>query len=339
MVYDLIIIGGGPAGYTGAARAGEQGLKTLLIEKNALGGTCLSEGCIPTKTLLYSAKLKNGAVEGAPYGVFVKDAVIDHEKVVARKDKVVKILSGGINAQVKNAHAEVLSGTAKIQGKNDDGFIISVDGNAYNAKKLLVATGSVPVIPPITGLNEGLKRGFVVTSKEMLSMKTVPQRLVVIGGGVIGLEIASYYQAAGADATVIEKLGTVGGAIDVDIARILRRNLEKKNIRMLLFCTVTEVTPGGVVYTAANGEKHTEKADTVLLSIGRRPAAEGLGIDELGVKTDHGTIITDEHMQTNIPGVYAAGDVAGRTMLAHAAYREAEVAVRSMTGKKRCYEI
>ena len=333
MIYDLIIIGGGPAGYTGAIRAGEQGLKTLLIEKQALGGTCLNEGCVPTKTLLYSAKLKDGAAYGAPYGVAAEDVVIDHKKALARKDKVVKILCGGIKAQVKNAHADVLSATAEIQGKGADGFSVFADGIVYTAKNLLIATGSVPVIPSILGLKDALETGFAVTSKDMLAMKTVPKKLVVVGGGVIGLEIASYYQAAGSDVAVIEMLDTIGGPIDKDMARILKRNLEKKKIRMLLSCAVTQIKPDGVVYTAADGEDHIEQADTVLVSIGRRAAGDGLHLDKLGVAMDGGTIITDAHMQTNIPGVYAAGDVNGRTMLAHAAYREAEVAVCNMTGQ------
>ena len=332
MVYDLIVIGGGPAGYTGAIRAGEHGLKTLLIEKDSLGGTCLNEGCIPTKTLLYSAKLKDSALYGEPYGLSMKDVEIEHSKVIARKNKIVKILTGGIKAQLKNAGAEVMFGTAKILGKNDEGFSVGVGEDRYMARKLLIATGSASVVPPISGLNEAIAKGFAVTSSEILDIKTIPKKLVVIGAGVIGLEIASYFQAAGSEVSVIERLDTIGGEIDSDISEILLKNLKKKNIKFNLRCTVTRFMQDGVEYMTADSEIYSESADTVLVSIGRRAFVDGVGLDNIGLKVNNGVINVDECMQTSVSDVYAAGDAAGHSMLAHAAYREAEVAVCSMTG-------
>ena len=333
MNYDLIVIGGGPAGYLGAERAGYAGLKTLLIEKRRVGGVCLNEGCIPTKTLLYSAKLKDGAAKGEKYGVTAAEIKLDHKVVIARKNKVVKTLVGGVEATLKGAGVTVVAATAAITGKNADGYTVSDGTQEYTAKRLLIATGSAPAVPPIPGLADAIKKSFVLTSREMLDIEEVPQKLVVIGGGVIGLEMASYFNSAGANVTVIEMLGNIGGPIDVDIAQILKKNIEKKGITFKLGCMVTGITDE-VQYKDAQGNAHSIGADKVLLSIGRRPSADGIGLETIGVLTERGAIVTDNHLQTNVPGVYAAGDINGKSLLAHTAYREAEVAVAHMTGKK-----
>ncbi len=331
MVYDLIVIGGGPAGYLGAERAGHAGLKTLLFEKRSLGGVCLNEGCIPTKTLLYSAKIKESAEHGGAYGVTVTGVSINHKAVVARKNKVVRALVGGVGATLKSAGVTVVSAEAKITGKSAEGFSVT-DGKAtYTAKRLLIAAGSVPAVPPIPGLKEALARGFVLTSREMLDIDHVPGKLVVIGGGVIGLEMASYFAVAGADVTVVEMLPAIGGPIDGDIAALLQKGLEKKGVKFQLSCKVTGISDK-VEYTDATGAAKAVEADTVLLSIGRRAETAGLGLETLGVLTERGAVVTDKHLQTSVPGVYAAGDVNGKSLLAHTAYREAEVAVNHMTG-------
>lgn len=332
-MYDLIIIGGGPAGYRGAERAAHEGLKTLLIEKAEVGGVCLNEGCIPTKTMLYSAKLKDGAAHGEKYGVQAPKATLDHKAVMARKQKVVSALVGGVKAQLKSAGAQTIKGEAQILGRNDDGFEVHSGGEVYAARRLLIATGSVPIVPPIKGVAEALESGFCRTSREMLDLDHVPGRLCVIGGGVIGLELASYFASAGSKVTVIEMLQTIGGSIDSDIAALLKSNLEKKGVRFLLGCKVTELEAASVKFEDANGVKKQE-ADKVLLSIGRRAYTEGIGLESIGVQTERGAIVTDEYLRTNIPGVYAAGDVNGKSMLAHTAYREAEVAVSHMLGNK-----
>ncbi len=332
-MYDLIVIGGGPAGYRGAERAAHEGLKTLLIEKAEVGGVCLNEGCIPTKTMLYSAKLKDSALNGAKYGVNAPKAVLDHKAVIARKKKVVAALVGGVKSQLKAAGAQMIIGDAKIIGRKDDRFEVRSDGEIYAAQRLLIATGSVPVLPPIKGVQEALQNHFCLTSREMLDIDHVPGRLCVIGGGVIGLELASYYASAGSEVTVIEMLESIGGSIDAEIAGILKNNLEKKGVRFMLGCKVTELEKTGVKFEDFAGTGKVE-ADKVLLSIGRRAFTEGIGLESIGVETKHGAIVTDECLRTNIPGVYAAGDVNGKFMLAHTAYREAEAAVNHMLGRK-----
>lgn len=332
-MYDLIVLGGGPGGYLGAERAAHDGLKTLLIEKREVGGVCLNEGCIPTKTLLYSAKLKDGAEHGKKYGVTADNITLDHAAVTSRKNRVVKTLVGGVKAQLKAAGVEQVNGEAYITERSDQGFEVKCGDKQYTGKRLLIATGSVPVIPPIPGLKEAVEKGFALTSREMLDLTEVPEKLVIIGGGVIGLEMACYFATAGAQVTVVEMLNTIGGSIDEDIAGLLKKNLVKKGIQFRLGCRVTKLTENAVVFESKDGEAEAV-ADTVLLSIGRRAFTEGLGLENIGVETQRGAIVTDDMMQTNVPGVYAAGDVNGKLMLAHTAYREAEVAVNNMTGKK-----
>ena len=333
MIYDLIVIGGGPAGYLGAERAGHAGLKTLLIEKRNVGGVCLNEGCIPTKTLLYSAKIADSAAHGEKYGVSAANVTINHADVIKRKNKVVKTLVGGVEATLKKYGVEIVRAQGRITGKNADGFTVTDGENTYTGRRLLIATGSVPAMPPIPGLSESVESGFALTSREMLDIESVPENLVVIGGGVIGLEMASYYKSAGASVTVIEMLPAIGGPIDADIAKLLLKNLAKKGIEFKLGCKVTEIGKQ-ISYEDASGDKQTIGADTVLLSIGRRAMSEDIGLDTLGVLTDRGAVLTDSSLQTNIPGVYAAGDVNGKSLLAHTAYREAEVAVGHMTNSE-----
>lgn len=331
MTYDLIVIGGGPGGYLASERAAQAGLKVLCIEQSSLGGVCLNEGCIPTKTLLYSAKLYDGAVHGDKYGVSAPEITLDHAKVVARKNKVVRLLVGGVKSALKAAGAEVVNARAKVLGKDGEGFTVEAGGETYKAARLLLATGSGPAVPPIPGLKEGLESGFVLTNREVLALEVVPAKLAVIGGGVIGLEMASYFCSAGSEVTILEMLDHIAGENDRELTAILQKNYEKKGMRFLLGAKVTAVTPEGVAYEM-NGEAALVPSDKVLLSIGRRPATAGLGLEDLGVAMERGAVVTDEHMQTNIPNLYAAGDVNGTSMLAHTAYREAEVAVNHMLG-------
>lgn len=330
-MYDLIVIGGGPAGYRAAELAGEGGLSVLLMEKREVGGVCLNEGCIPTKTLLYSAKIKDGAEHGEKYGVIADSVKLDHKAVVARKNKVVKMLVAGVKAKLRSAGVTIAQGEAQIL-RRGEGFEVKCGEEVHTGKRLLIAAGSVPIVPPIPGLKEALESGFALTSREILDLDVVPKRLAVIGGGVIGLEMASYFASAGSEVTVIEMLASIGGPIDSDIAKLLKKNLEKKGITFLLGCKVTEVGSGVLKAQDGSGIKEIG-CDTVLLSAGRRTASEGLGLQNIGVLTERGAVVTDEHMKTNVPGVYAAGDINGKSMLAHTAYREAEVAANDMLGR------
>lgn len=332
-MYDLIIIGGGPAGYNAAEKAAHGGLKTLVIEKRAMGGVCLNEGCIPTKTLLYSAKIYDYAKHSDAYGVKFSGAEIDHAKVVERKGKVVKTLVSGIEGTMKRAGVDVVKETAEIKEKNAEGFVVKAGDKEYTGKQLLICAGSESAVPGIPGLREAVANGFAKTNREILDMTTVPKELVVIGGGVIGLEMASYFNSIGSSVKVIEMLDHIAGPTDSEISSILLKNYKKKGVEFLLSAKVTSVGTDCVNYEL-NGEAKSAKADCVLVSIGRRPSTAGLGLENIGVLTERGAIVTGDDGKTNVPGVWAAGDINGKSMLAHTAYREGEVCINNILGKK-----
>jgi dihydrolipoamide dehydrogenase len=333
MTYDLIVIGGGPGGYTAAERAGKAGLSVLLAEKRTLGGVCLNEGCIPSKTFLNSAKIADYAKNGLTYGVQSEGVKLDHPAVVKRKKRVVKKLVSGIEMKMRKNNVTVVNGKAVISGRTGDGFRVEVDGTIYTGKRLLIATGSVAAMPPIPGLNEGYKKGVIITNHEIFDIETIPENLVIIGGGVIGLEMASYFNSAGSRVTVVEMLDHIAGPTDSEISDILLKNYKKKGIDFRLSAKVTEIKGNEVVIESSSGLQHIQ-ADRILVSIGRKPDTKGLGLETIGVETDGGRIVTDEYLRTNIPEVYAAGDVNGISMLAHTAYREAEVIVNNILGKR-----
>ncbi len=333
MVYDLIVLGGGPAGYLAGERAGHAGLKTLVIEKKSFGGVCLNEGCVPSKSLLYSAKIYDYAKHGEAYGVTMGEASIDQKKVIARKNKVVKTLVGGIEMTLKSNKVETVKASGKIKGRGAEGYVVEADGKEYVGKQLLIATGSAPVVPPIPGVKEGISAGLVLTNREILDLEEIPKNLVVVGGGVIGLEMASYYNSVGANVTIIEMMPKIAGPTDDEISEILLKNYKAKGITFHLGAKVTEVTKDAVVFEK-DGKKESVPADKVLLSIGRRAVSADIGLESIGVELNRGAIVTDSHMKTNVPGVFAAGDVNGKSMLAHTAYREAEVAINTILGKR-----
>jgi len=332
--YELVVLGGGPAGYLAAERAGHAGLKTLVIEKRAFGGVCLNEGCVPSKTFLNSAKVLDYANHAAAYGVKVEGKnAIDQKAVVERKNGVVKMLVGGVEAGLKKNKVIVKKCEGFIEGKNEEGIVIRAGDEKVIAKRLLIATGSMPVVPPIPGLKEHIASGFVLTNKEILDLTEVPKKLVVIGGGVIGLEMASYFSSVGSEVTVIEMLNKIAGPTEAEVSAILQKSLEKKGVKFNLGCKVTAIEADSVVYEK-DGKTEKAKADKVLLSIGRRAVTQGFGLENIGVGTERGAIVTDDTMRTNVANVYAAGDVNGKVMLAHTAYRESEVAINNMLGKK-----
>ena len=331
--YQVIVIGGGPGGYLAAERAGHAGFKTMVIEKQHFGGVCLNEGCVPSKTFLYSAKVLDYAKHSADYGVDVKvGGGVDQKFVVNRKNGVVKTLVSGVKAQLKKAKVTMVEAEAHIVGKQDGGYVVEAGGESYLAERLIIATGSMPVVPPITGLKENIASGFVMTNKEILDLTEIPSKLAIIGGGVIGLEMASYFSSVGSKVTVIEMMNKIAGPTDNEISGILQKSLEKKGVEFFLGAKVTAVEADGVVYEK-DGKTEKVTADKVLLSIGRRAVTQGYGLENIGVNTERGAIVTDDRMRTNVANVYAVGDVNGKIMLAHTAYREAEVAVNNMCGK------
>jgi len=332
-MYDLIVLGGGPGGYLAAERAGAAGLSTLLIEKNKLGGVCLNEGCVPSKTLLNSAKIYDHAAHGAKYGVTTENARIDQPVVVARKNKVVKALVSGVSHTLKTCNVTVKEAPGTILGRENGVIRVQAGDEIFEGQRLIIATGSEAIVPPIPGVKEGLAAGTVLTNREILDLQVIPKSLAIVGGGVIGLEMAGYFQTCGSQVTVIEMLDHIAGAADREMAALLQKAYEKKGIRFHLNCQVTAVKPGLVEFTD-QGETKTAEAEYTLLSVGRRAVTRGFGLENLGVLVERGRIITDAQGRTNIPGVFAVGDVNGVWMLAHAAYREAEVAVNTILSKK-----
>ena len=330
--FDLIVIGGGPGGYLAAERAAHAGKKTLLFEKRNLGGVCLNEGCIPSKALLNSAKYYDHAQHSILYGVNCENVTINQKMVVARKRNVVRSLVNGVKAKMRANGVTVVMEEATITGKTAAGFTVTAAGNTYTASQLIIATGSSAVVPPIPGVKENLG-SFVLTNREVLDLEQIPGKFTVIGGGVIGLEMAAYYATVGAQVTVIEMLDHIAGATDREISSMLQKELEKKGVTFLLGYKCLSVEPGKVWAESPKGEKISVDTDKVLLSIGRRANTQGIGLETIGVECNRAGIVTDPMCRTNVPGVYAVGDVNGHHMLAHTAYREAEVAVNHILGK------
>lgn len=328
MIYDIAIIGGGPAGYTAAERAAAGGLKTVLFEKKAIGGVCLNEGCIPTKTLLYSAKLWDNMKGAAKYGISVPEGpAFDMKKIIDRKNKIVKKLTGGVKMTVTSYGATIVEQEAVIEGEQDGLFRISAGGELYEVTYLLVCTGSDTVIPPIPGLSEI----DYWTSKEALESSELPGSLVIIGGGVIGMEFASFFNSMGVQVSVIEMMPEILGAMDKETSAMLRSEYQKRGVNFNLNTKVTAVSKEGVTIEK-DGKSSLVKADRVLLSVGRKANLGQVGLDKLNIELLRNGVKVDEHLQTSHPHVYACGDITGRSMLAHTAIREAEVAINHILG-------
>ena len=337
-MYDLAIIGGGPGGYVAAERAGAAGLKTVLFERKSLGGVCLNEGCIPTKTLLYSAKVYNYAVNGDHYGVYAKEPNFNYGEIVSRKDKVVRKLVAGVKAAMKAGKIEVVAEQATIKGRSAEGVTVIAADKEYVAKNLLICTGSEAAVPPFPGLKEA--GDVIVTNREILSLKEQPKELVVIGGGVIGMEFAAFFSTLGTKVTVVEMLPKILGPLDDEISAMLQKIYAKRGIEFCLRCKVTGIEGNTVVYEDPEGKVCRVSGDKILVSVGRRANISGFGLENTGVEMllNRGGkpcgVNVDEHMRTNVPNIYAAGDVTGFSMLAHTASREGEVAVNNILGKQ-----
>ena len=327
---DLLIIGGGPAGYVAAERAGHHGLQVVLFEKKSMGGVCLNEGCIPTKTLLYSAKTYENALNGDKYGVYGENIRFDFGKIMARKNKIVRKLVAGVKSKMKENNVTVIDGEAMIQGRSEKGVEVTCNGESYLAKNLLICTGSEASVPPIPGLAEA--GDTILTNREILDLKELPQSLVVIGGGVIGMEFASFYNSLGVKVTIVEMLPEILGGLDFDISAMLRDIYAKKGIEFHLNAKVVQIDGNKVVFEK-EGKTETIEGDKILISVGRRAVTKGFGLENLNVEMTRTGIKVDEKMRTNVPGVYAAGDVTGFSLLAHTASREGEVVVNNLTGR------
>jgi len=324
-MYDLIVIGAGPGGYEAAAHAGRMGRKVAIIEREYLGGTCLNVGCIPTKTFLKSSKLFTEVKEGARYGVLAEGARFDLAAVVERKDGVVATLTRGVESLLRRAGVEIIRGHARLVSRVQ----VRVGTDTYEAQNILIATGSRPAVPSIPGLESAR----VVDSTAILSRTGIPARLAVIGGGYIGLEFAGFFAAIGSQVTVFEMLPDIAPGSDLEISRRLAQELRKSGIEIKTSAKVIGVEDGTVHYEDASGALCAHHADSILNATGRRPVIEDLGLEEAGVDFDAKGIKTSDQGRTNVPGVWACGDVTGRLLLAHAAAREGVVAVNNMFGR------
>jgi dihydrolipoamide dehydrogenase len=327
--YKVIIIGGGPAGYSAAEAAGKAGLTTLLFEKGNLGGVCLNEGCVPTKTLLYSAKTYDNALHASKYGVAAENVAFDSAKIVARKSKVVRKLVLGVKAKLTSAGVTVVNGEANII----DAHTVACGEERYTADNLIVCTGSDTFVPPIPGTESV----HYWTHRDALDAKELPASLVIVGGGVIGMEFASYFCSLGVQVTVVEMLGEILVGMDGELSALLRAEYAKRGIKFLLNTRVTAIAEGeeGITVSFENADGASSvTAERLLMSVGRRPVTTGYGLENLPLQRDErGRLIVDSKMRSGLENVYICGDLNGRSMLAHTAVREAEVAVNNILGK------
>jgi dihydrolipoamide dehydrogenase len=325
-MYDLIVIGSGPGGYEAAALAGKMGMKTALIEKEYIGGACLNVGCIPTKTFLRSSRLFAECRNGDAYGVEIPAAMFNLEAVVQRKNKVVAALTRGVESLLKRNGVGVIRGHARFASRQS----VQVGAEMYEGRNILIATGSRPAIPPIPGID--LK--CVLDSTAVLNLVELPEKAVIIGGGYVGLEFAGFFSSTGVEVTVIEMLPHIASGFDLDLSSRLQQALKKSGVVFKTSHKVTAVEDGAVHYEDSSGARESASADCIVNATGRAPVIEGIGLEEVGVDFDRKGIKTSDQGKTNVPGIWACGDVTGRRMLAHVATREGVAAVHNMAGKK-----
>ncbi|MBR5109852.1 MAG: dihydrolipoyl dehydrogenase [Clostridia bacterium] len=329
--YDLVIIGAGPGGYEAAFEAADLGMKTALVEKDHLGGTCLNRGCIPTKSLLHGAELYRKMREASLFGITAEAISYDPGKMQERKEDVVLQLRQGIEASAKRKKVDILRGVGTVCGEGSVLLRAGENEEILKTKNILIATGSRPAVPPIPGAQ--LKG--VVTSDELLDCKEKIARLTIIGGGVIGVEFASLYQALGAEVTIVEAMPQLLPSLDKELAQSLKMLLKKRGAAVYTGAKVTAIRPGeggGLACDFVADRPETAQADRVLLAVGRRPCTEGLFGEGISPLLERGRIVVNEKYETSLPNVYAVGDVTGGVMLAHAASAQGRNAVRGMAG-------
>ena len=326
--YDLAIIGGGPGGYVAAIRAAQLGLHVAIIEKAEMGGVCLNWGCIPTKALLKSAEVLRSTQKAKRYGVSAENVSVDFPAVIKRSRQVAESLSKGVSFLMKKNGVEVLNGTAKLLGSGR----LSVDGDELQAKHIIIATGArarpLPEVP--------FDGKTIISAKEAMSLESIPEKLVIVGAGAIGVEFADFYAAMGSKVTLVEMLPHILPIEDEEVSAELEKLFKRKRISTLTSTTVEKiiVKDERAVVTVKNADESSSEleADKVLVAIGVQGNTEKLGLDDAGVKLDNGWIHTNEYMQTSAPGIYAIGDVAGPPWLAHVASHEGITAVEHLAG-------
>ena len=334
----VVVVGGGPGGYVAAIRAAQLGADVTLVEKAKLGGTCLNVGCIPTKAMLHAAEFAKAPQDAAEWGVYLTLDKLDFGAVVAQKTAVCSKLTGGVAALLKSSKVRVINGEAhfiaprKLSVCKEDGSSELIEG-----ERIILATGSVPVIPPIDGLRESK---YMIDSTGALSLSEVPESLLVIGGGVIGVELACAYCAFGSKVTIIEALPRLCPTIDYELGDLLRKELEKQGIEILTGYKVTRVIDKDTcaeVTAVSETDTRTIPCTKLLAALGRRPYTDDLNLDACGIRYERSKVLVDEYLQTNVAGVYAIGDCVGKIMLAHTASAQGETAAENALGEKNAY--
>lgn len=328
--FQIAFLGGGPGGYVGALRAAQLGLSVALVEADQVGGTCLNRGCIPTKALVKSAEVLREIQRAGEFGISVEPPVVDFAQVMARKDKIVSTLLGGIGKLLKESNVQVIEGFGEFKQIGCLEVKTKNGSEKITADHIVLATGSVPIRIPIPGTDFP----GVITSEEILTDTSLPEQLVIIGGGVIGLEFASIYQAFGVKVTVVEMLPSILPNGDEEVSKRLIPLLKRSGIDIFTKTSVKEIRKEDRLVVVVEDNKGSREilADKVLLATGRRPNLQGIDVEGLGLQTDRGAIVVNCQMQTNLPNVYAIGDVVGGIMLAHVASTEGIIAVEHIAG-------
>lgn len=330
----VLVIGGGPGGYIAAIRAAQLGASVTLVEKDSLGGTCLNRGCIPTKVLLHTVEVRETIARAGEIGLEVGEAGLNLEKLRQRKQKVTGQLTAGVGVLLKSNGVRVINGTASfVAGRKVKVKLAGGGEEILAADRVIIATGSAGIKLPIPGVD----LPGIWDSDTALEVQEVPERLVIIGGGVIGTEFASIYHGLGSRVTVVEMLPRILPPVDAEIALALTGEFKKRGIEVYTESKVSRIERSGQAYAVTvsgpKGEFKVE-ADRVLVAVGRRPFSEGLGLENTRVQTDRGRILVDEYLETAEPGVFAIGDVIGGAMLAHVAFAEGERAAANALGEK-----
>ncbi len=327
---NVVVIGGGPGGYPAAIRASQLGAKVTIIEKDQFGGTCLNRGCIPTKALLQSAGTYKAAKEASIFGVTIGDAKIDFPAVMARKNTVVKQLVGGLGGILKSHGMKIVNGTGQIIDANT--VKVAESGEEIKANKIIIATGSVPTKVPIDGIEN------CITSDEALDLEKLPKSMLIIGGGVIGMEFAQIMNQMDVKVTVVEMLPQILPTEDPEIAKGFSAIAQKEGIEIFTNTSVSKVEKKGKKLIVTYGDQ-TKEVELVLVAVGRSPYTEGLGLDKVGVAMEKGFVKVNDYLETSVPGIFAIGDAIGNYMLAHVATSEGETAAMNVLGQqhKMCY--
>jgi len=330
MNYDIIVLGSGPGGYVAAIKAAQLGAKVAIVEKDNFGGVCLNWGCIPTKTLLKNAKVYQYILNSSKYGIDISDPSsikLNWKNMLSRKEEVVHKLTSGVEYLLKKNRVDIYRGFGTVLDRNS----VEINGEVIRCKNLVLSTGSSPKIPDIPGVKEGLANNFIVTSKEVLELPAIPKELVILGGGVIGIEFATLYSALGTKVTIVQNIDKILEFLDHDVVAEMEGILKKSNVEILYNSSIMRVD-GKKITIKGEGNEKVLTPDNLLISIGRTANLKGL--ENLSLKTYRRGVITNNRTETNVPGVYAIGDLNGIFNLAHVASAEGIVAVENILKKK-----